>query len=62
MEEDTQNFSPTVMFRGTPCMCEYKPVTYEYTQAVFFLLLSKNMCENFFKVLRITFKNGADVF
>ena len=22
MEEDIQNFSPTVMFRGTPCMIE----------------------------------------
>ena len=23
MEEDIQNYSPTVMFRGTPCSCEF---------------------------------------
>ena len=25
MEEDIQNYSPTVMFRGTPCMSQTNP-------------------------------------
>ena len=48
MEEDIQNYSPTVMFRGTPCMLHgrslhfkkrFYPPTLFYS--LFFLLLNE---------------------
>ena len=46
MEEDFQNYSPTVMFRGTPCFFFLSILDYRLYHALTFLLSPDQPSEN----------------
>jgi len=54
MEEDTQNYSPTVMFRGTPCSKEKLNVVFKFSVFQFSSVVTK-MLDSFHREIRETF-------